>query len=152
MKKKRVLFLCTHHAARSHMAEGYLRAMSGDRFEVISAGVEPAQLHPLAITVMAEIGIDISGQTSKQVKPYISQPWSYVITVCDSAHERCPIFPFVTKYRRWECPDPSQATGTTEDRLRVFRRVRDEISARIRTWLAEEAPESLSSLPATLLH
>ena len=141
MKKKRVLFLCTHNAARSHMAEGWLRVMSGDRFEATSAGVEATQVHLLAITVMAEIGIDISGQTSKQVKPYIGQPWSYVITVCDSAHERCPLFPFVTNYRRWECPDRSQATGTAEERLRVFRRVRDEITARMRTWLAEEAPD-----------
>jgi arsenate reductase len=133
-----VLFLCTHNSARSQMAEGYLRSIAGDQYEVASAGTEPARVHPLAIRAMQEVGIDISGHTAKPVKPFLGDVWHYVITVCDHANEYCPIVPFPSQRLHWGFPDPSQATGTEEDRLQVFRRVRGEIFLKIRTWLAEQ--------------
>jgi arsenate reductase len=130
-----VLFLCTHNSARSQMAEGWLRAMAGDRFESASAGTEATRVHPLAIRVMAEVGIDIGGHTSKTVETLLDRPWDVVITVCDSARERCPLFPGRTARLHWSFEDPSQAGGCDEERLAVFRRVRDEIGARLRGWL-----------------
>ena len=137
MTRPRVLFLCTHNSARSQIAEGLLRALAGSRFEVASAGTEATRVHPLAIRAMNEIEIDLSGHTSKTFDAFPGQPWDYVITVCDSANERCPVFPGPTKRFHWSLPDPSQATGADQDRLQVFRRVRDEILARIREWLAD---------------
>ena len=137
MTKLRVLFLCTHNSARSQMAEGFLRAIAGDRFEVASAGTEATRVHPLAIRAMGEMGIDVSGHTSKTIDAFLGQPWDYVITVCDSANQRCPIFPALTTRLHWSFDDPSQAAGTGEERLDTFRRVRNEISARIRQWLAD---------------
>jgi arsenate reductase len=132
---ERVLFLCTHNSARSQMAEGLLRAWAGDRFEALSAGVEATEVRPLAIRAMAELGIDISGQTSKRLDVYAGQPIDYAITVCDEAREACPYFPGSKATLHWSFDDPSAATGTDEERLAVFRRVRDEIGARIRTEL-----------------
>jgi arsenate reductase len=137
MTKARVLFLCTHNSARSQMAEGFLRAMAGDRFEIASAGTEATRVHPLTIRAMDEIGIDLSGHTSKTLDQFLGQPWDYVITVCDSANERCPAFPARTTRIHWSFADPSQAAGTEEERLGIFRRVRDEILARLRAWLAD---------------
>lgn len=134
----RVLFLCTHNSARSQMAEGFLRALAGDRFEAASAGTEATRVHPLAIRVMDEVGIDLTGHTSQIIDAFLGQRWDYVITVCDNAHERCPVFPGQTIRLHWSFDDPSQATGTDEDRLAAFRRVRDEIVARIREWLADQ--------------
>ncbi len=136
MTKTRVLFLCTHNSARSQMAEGFLRAIAGDRFEAASAGTEATRVHPLAIQAMGEVGIDVSGHTSKTIDVFLGRPWDYVITVCDSASERCPVFPGRTTRIHWSLDDPSQAAGTEEERLNTFRRVRDEISARLREWLA----------------
>ena len=119
------------------MAEGFMRAMAGDRFEVASAGTEATRVHPLAIRAMGEVGIDLSGHTSKTIDAFLGQPWDYVITVCDSANQRCPIFPALTTRLHWSFDDPSQAAGTGEERLDTFRRVRNEISARIRQWLAD---------------
>jgi arsenate reductase len=110
--KTRVLFLCTHNSVRSQMAEAYLRSIAGHTYEVASAGTEPSRVHPLAIRAMQEIGIDISHQTSKPVKPFLGDVWHYVITVCDHANEYCPIFPFPSQRLHWGFPDPSQATGT----------------------------------------
>ena len=135
-EKTRVLFLCTHNSARSQIAEGYLNSIAGDRFEVASAGTEPALVHPLAIRVMREIGIDISGHTAKPVKPFLGDRWHYVITVCDHANEYCPIFPGPSTRLHWSFPDPSQAAGTEEERMLVFHRVRDAIFTRIREWLS----------------
>jgi arsenate reductase len=135
MRKTRVLFLCTHNSARSQMAEGFLRAMAGDQFEVASAGTEATRVHPLAITAMAEIGIDLSGHTSKTLDAFLALPWDYVITVCDAANERCPLFPGAGSRIHWSFDDPSQATGSDAQRLEVFRRVRDDIHARLREWL-----------------
>jgi arsenate reductase len=123
------------------MAEGLLRALVGDRCEVASAGTEATRVHPLAIRAMAEIGIDVSAHTSKTLDRFVSQPWDYVITVCDSATERCPVFPARTTRIHWSVEDPSQATGTEEERLAVFRRVRDEIAGRLRVWLEEQGKQ-----------
>ncbi len=135
MNKQRVLFLCTHNSARSQMAEGFLRSMARDRFEVASAGTEATRVHPLAKKAMGEVGIDLSGHTSKTVDLLLDQPWDYVITVCDNANEKCPIFPKKTSRLHWSFPDPSRATGTEEERLEVFRQVRDQIEARLVEWI-----------------
>ncbi|MDE2058292.1 MAG: arsenate reductase ArsC [candidate division NC10 bacterium] len=133
----RVLFVCTHNSARSQMAEGLLRALAGDRFDVASAGTEATRVHPLAIRVMDEVGIDLRGHTSKTIDAFLGERWDYVITVCDSANERCPMFPGRTTRIHWSFDDPSQATGTDEDRLKSFRRVRDAILTRLRQWLTD---------------
>jgi arsenate reductase (thioredoxin) len=135
VNKQRVLFLCTHNSARSQIAEGFLRALAAERFEIASAGTEATHVHPLAVKAMAEVGVDLSGHTSKTLDRLLDQPWDYVITVCDSANEKCPIFPKRTNRLHWSFQDPSQATGTEEDRLGVFRRVRDQIKGRLTDWL-----------------
>jgi arsenate reductase len=127
----KVLFLCTGNSARSQMAEGYLRHAAGDRFEAMSAGVEPKALNPLAVAAMDEIGIDISRQRSKDVTSLLGQAIPYVITVCDNARERCPIFPRTYKFLHWSFDDPAAAVGSHETKMAVFRRVRDEIITRI---------------------
>jgi arsenate reductase len=137
MTRRRVLFLCTHNSARSQMAEGFLRAWAGDRFEVASAGTEATRVHPLAIRAMDEVGIDLRPHTSKTLDALVPQPWDSVITVCDSANERCPVFPARTTRLHWSFEDPSRAEGSEPERLAVFRRVRDEIAGRLRAWLAE---------------
>lgn len=131
----RVLFLCTHNSARSQMAEGFLRAMAGDRFGAGSAGTEKTSVNPLAIRAMAELGIDLGGHTSKLYADVASGPWDYLITVCDDANERCPWVPGSVKRLQWSFPDPSRATGSEEERLAVFRRVRDQIQERLTDWL-----------------
>lgn len=133
MNKKRVLILCTGNSARSQMAEGLLRADAGDRFEVASAGVNPSQVRPEAIEAMREVGIDISGQRSKSVDEFVGQAFDYVITVCDNANEQCPIFPAQTERIHWSFEDPAAVQDDAEARLAVFRRVRDEIRARLKT-------------------
>jgi arsenate reductase len=134
--KPRVLFLCTHNSARSQMAEGLLRALGGDRFEVASAGTEARGVNPLAVRVMAESGVDIGGHTSKTLDRFLGEPWDDVITVCDGANEACPVFPGARTRLHWSFEDPSAAGGTEAERLAVFRRVRDEIRARLESWLA----------------
>lgn len=143
MSRTRVLFLCTHNSARSQMAEGFLRAMAGDRFEAQSAGTEQTSVNPLAIRVMAERAIDISGHTSKVYDGLIGERWDYLITVCDDANERCPIVPGVAKRLHWSFDDPSRAPGPEAERLVVFRRVRDEIEARLAEWLREDLRSEL---------
>ena len=124
----KVLFLCTRNSARSQMAEGYLRHVAGDRFEAMSAGIEPKGLNPLAVEAMKEIGIDISGQTSKDVVKLLGQHIPYVITVCDNARERCLIFPRTYKFLHWSFDDPAVAADNHDEQLAVFRRVRDELA------------------------
>ena len=119
------------------MAEGLLRRLAPERFEVESAGTEATRVHPLAIEVMREIGIDISGHRSKSLDRFVAEPWDYVITVCDQANERCPLFPGRTQRVHWSFEDPSAAPGSEAERLAVFRRVRDAIDAQLRRWLAE---------------
>ena len=138
MSVARVLFLCTHNSARSQMAEGLLRRLAGDRFEVASAGTEARGVNPLAARAMAEIGVDLRGHTSKTLDRFLGERWDYVITVCDDASESCPGFPGPVTRVHWSFDDPS-AAGGDEQRLAVFRRVRDEIRARIETWLAQQA-------------
>jgi arsenate reductase (thioredoxin) len=135
--KGSVLFICTHNSARSQMAEGLLRHIAGERFEVESAGTEQTHVRPLAIEAMKELGIDISVQTSKTISSLGERKFDYAITVCDSANEACPIFPGGTRRLHWSFDDPSAATGSDEDRLAVFRRVRDEIRGQIEKFLAE---------------
>lgn len=118
------------------MAEGFLRALGGDRFEAASAGTEATRVHPLAIDVMREVGIDLGGHSSKTFDQFLAQPWDYVITVCDSANERCPVFPARTMRLHWSFEDPSAAIGSEDRRIEVFRHIRDEISAQIRSWIA----------------
>jgi arsenate reductase (thioredoxin) len=136
MTRSRVLFLCTHNSARSQMAEGFLRHLAGERFEAASAGTEATRVHPLAVRAMGEVGVDLSLHTSKTLDGLVDRPWDYVITVCDSANERCPLFPGRTTRLHWSFDDPSRATGTEDERLDTFRRVRDEIETRLRAWLA----------------
>ncbi len=126
MPKPRVLFLCTGNSARSQMAEGWLRALAGDRFEVYSAGTHPSSVNPLAIIAMREVGIDISQQHSKSVGDFLGTTMQYVVTVCDRAKESCPIFPFTFQVFNWSFDDPAEASGTEDERLAIFRRVRDE--------------------------
>ena len=129
--KKRVLFLCTHNSARSQMAEGLLRALGGQQFEAFSAGTEATHVRPLAIRAMQELGIDISGQASKTLERYLDQPFDKVITVCDQANEACPVFFGARERLHWSFPDPSTAEGSEEERLAVYREVRDAIRDRI---------------------
>ena len=128
MEKPLVLILCTGNSCRSHLAEGILRATAGDLVEVASAGSKPAgYVHPKAIAVMQEIGIDISSHTSKHMNEFLSRRVTTVITVCGNADQACPMFPGQVNRHRWGFDDPAHATGTEEEILAVFRRVRDEI-------------------------
>jgi arsenate reductase len=125
--KKQVLFICTHNAARSQMAEGLLRSLAGDRYEVFSAGTEPSTVHPYAVRVMAEIGMDISLHRSKNVDEFASHPIDMVITVCDHAKETCPVFSGGVQKIHQSFEDPSKLNGSEEEILAGFRRIRDEI-------------------------
>ena len=136
-KRERVLFLCVHNSARSQMAEGLLRAWGGDRFEAFSAGSVATEVRPLAVRAMSELGIDIGGQHSKTTAAFGGEAFDDVVTVCDDAKEACPYFPG-GRQLHWSFDDPAAATGSEEARLAVFRRVRDEIGARIRTELLQE--------------
>jgi arsenate reductase len=129
--KERVLFLCTHNSARSQMGEGLLRQFGSDRFDAFSAGTEATQVRPLAIKAMLELGVDISGQESKTLERYLNEPFDKVITVCDQANEACPVFFGARERLHWSFPDPSQATGSEDEQLAVYRPVRDAIRARI---------------------
>ncbi|MCF7764500.1 MAG: arsenate reductase ArsC [Verrucomicrobia bacterium] len=123
-----VLILCTGNSCRSHLAEGILRAAAGDLLEVQSAGSKPTgQVHPLAIQVMNEIGIPISDHRSKHLDEFLSRPIETVITVCGNADQACPVFPNQSNRHHWGFDDPAHATGTEQEKLAVFRRVRDEI-------------------------
>jgi arsenate reductase (thioredoxin) len=131
----RVLFLCVHNSARSQMAEGMLRAWGGDRYEAHSAGNEATEVRPLAARAMDELGVDISHQRSKSVSEYAGQSFDYAITVCDDATEACPYFPGAKSQVHWRFDDPAAAQGTEEERLAVFRRVRDEIAEQVRQFV-----------------
>lgn len=144
----RVLFLCTGNSARSQMAEGLLRHLGGPGFDVVSAGTHPAGLNPLSVEAMAEVGIDISHHRSKLVDEFLDQRFDYVITVCDRANEECPIFPGDVERIHWGFDDPAAVAGTHDDRIKSFRRVRDEITMRLRTWLELKKVHHLASTPA----
>ena len=140
-ERSRVLFLCTHNSARSQMAEGLLRSIAGDRFEAHSAGTEATHVRPLAIEAMEEVGIDISRQESETLDRYLDEPFEYVVTVCDDANEACPIFPGAAHRLHWSFEDPSAARGSEDERLEVFRRVRDQIQDHIERELVTGATE-----------
>jgi arsenate reductase (thioredoxin) len=137
--RRRVLFLCTHNSARSQMAEGLLRDIAGDRFEVFSAGTEATRVRPEAISVMAEMGVDISAQKSETLDRYLGESLDLVVTVCDDANESCPVFPGARERLHWSFPDPSKAAGGYDERLLAFRNVRDRIRARIEGELARHS-------------
>ncbi len=142
-----VLILCTGNSCRSHLAEGILRAAAGELLSVASAGSKPAgYVHPLAIQVMKEIGIDISSHHSKHMNDFLSQPVETVITVCGNADQACPLYPGQLNRHHWGFDDPAHAVGTEEEKLVVFRRVRDEIS-RVFTAYAEGRRDQLKSRP-----
>lgn len=127
-EKPTILILCTGNSCRSHLAEGLLRATAGDLFNIVSAGSKPAgYVHPLAIAALKEIGIDISGHHSKHMKEFMDQPIETVITVCGNADQACPIFPGQVNRHHWPFEDPAHATGTDEELMVIFRRVRNEI-------------------------
>lgn len=128
---QRVLILCTGNSARSQMAEGWLRHLAGDRFEVYSAGTHPSSVNPLAIEAMRERGIDMSAHRSKSVSEFLNQPFDYVITVCDDAAEACPIFPGPAQRIHWSFADPAAVQGSHDERLAAFRDVRDSLEARL---------------------
>ena len=142
--KERVLFLCTHNSARSQMAEAWLQALDGGRYEAASAGTEATRVHSLAVRAMAEVGVDLGGHASKTLDRFVGERWDWVITVCDAANEACPVFPGAAHRLHWSFEDPSRATGADEARLAVFRRVRDEIRATLAAWLA--APHSTDTI------
>jgi arsenate reductase len=130
-----VLILCTGNSCRSHLAEGFLQRAAGDILDVQSAGSKPAgYVHPLAIKVMAEIGVDISAHRSKSWNEFMQAPVETVITVCGHADQACPIFPGQVNRHHWPIDDPAHATGTEEEKLEVFRRVRDEIRRRFEAY------------------
>ena len=141
MHRHNILVLCTGNSCRSQMAEGFLRQMAGDRFDVFSAGTRPAErVHPLAVKVMGEAGIDISAQHPKSVKEFMGRlPVRHLIIVCDGANEECPrIFPGVLHRHFWPFDDPAQIAGTGEEVLAGFRRIRDGIRDKIASWLASD--------------
>lgn len=140
-KKPKVLFLSRGNATRSQMAEGFLRGIGGERFEAVSAGIEPGVLNPLAVEVMNEAGIDISHQNPKNAKDSLKEHFGYVITVCDAAREKAPIFPFTPNLVHWSIYDPEAAPQDTEERRNIFRRVRDEIRAKVESFLSETTKE-----------
>jgi arsenate reductase len=133
-----VLFLCTHNSARSQMAEGLLRHLAGDRVDAHSAGTERTEVRPEAVAAMAEIGIDISGQSSKTLHRYLDGRIDWLVTVCDQAREACPVIPGVRAQRHWSIPDPAAVNGTA--RMEAFRAARDELRRRIDAFVDEALP------------
>lgn len=144
-KMTRVLILCTGNSARSQMAEGLLRHLAKETIEVYSAGTHPSTVNPLAIKVMAEIGIDISHHRSKSVTGFVGQPFDYVITVCDSAKESCPVFPGELARIHWSFPDPAAVQGSEDERLQAFRTVRIGLINRLRLFVEAQRSRSTRS-------
>jgi len=132
---KKILFLCTGNSCRSQMAEGLMWHMAGDKFEVYSAGVEPTQVNPYAIKVMAETGINISSHRSKSVNEFLKQEFDYVITVCNHAKQVCPIFPGEHRNIHWDIEDPAGIKGTEQEKMDFFRKIRDEIKEKCLIFL-----------------
>ncbi|HLO00376.1 MAG TPA: arsenate reductase ArsC [Pyrinomonadaceae bacterium] len=135
MNPIRVLILCTGNSARSQMAEGLLRHDGGEGFEVASAGLEPNVVRPDAIEVMREIGVDISRHRSKSVDEFATQPFDYVITVCDNAKQNCPVFALASKRIHWSIEDPAAVVGSEESRLAAFRSARDDLRKRLHKFI-----------------
>ena len=138
---KKVLFICTGNSARSQMAEGLLKVLGSGRWVVRSGGIFQSYVHPLAIRAMEEIGIDISKQTSKSIDRFVKKKFDYIITLCDDAAKSCPHFPGVGKCYHWPFEDPAAAIGTVEERLAVFRKIRNKLKIKIEEFLKSEPPE-----------
>ncbi len=136
----RVLVVCTGNRARSQMAQGWLRLLGGSRVQVESAGTDPKGVHPLAVRVMAEVGVDLSGHTSDHVGRYAGEEFDVVLTVCDAAREACPVFPSARRLLHRSFPDPDRPDTGEADLIGAFRRVRDEIGEYARRLLAAELP------------
>jgi arsenate reductase len=139
MQKTRILVLCTGNSARSQMGEGLFRDEGGGGYEVSSAGTKPSQVRPEAIAVMREIGIDISGNRSKSVDEFAGQAFDFVVTVCDSARDNCPVLPGATKRIHWSLEDPAAVEGPEDERLAAFRRIRDQLRERVKAFVYEWA-------------
>ncbi len=140
LDKTRIIFLCTGNSARSQMAEAFVKKYAGEHFEVYSAGFDPKPIHPYTIQVMKEIGFDLNGQYSKDLKQYLGQKhFGIVITVCVNAEEKCPTMPgFVTRLY-WSFEDPTAFQGSEEEKLAKFREVRDKIDTKVKEWLKERS-------------
>ncbi len=152
MEKPLILILCTGNSCRSHLAEGILRAAGGDALRVASAGSKPAgYVHPLAIEVMTEIGIDISGHRSKHLDEFLAEKVETVITVCGNADAACPMFPGQVNRHHWGFDDPAHAEGTDEEKRAVFRRVRDEIKRTFEAYAAGLADAATTGSPSRSL-
>ena len=137
MHRKRILVLCTGNSARSQMGEGLFRHEGGAEYEVFSAGTHPTPVRPEAVAAMQEIGIDISGHRSKSVDEFAGRQLDYVITVCDNARESCPVFPGAAARIHWSFEDPAAVQGSDSERMAAFRRVRDQIHERVKTFFRE---------------
>lgn len=149
-EKPTILILCTGNSCRSHLGEGLLRAAAGDLFNVVSAGSKPAgYVHPMAIAAMNEIGIDISAHTSKHMNEFLNQKVETVITVCGNADQACPIFPGQVNRHHWPFEDPAHATGTDEEKMAMFRRVRNEIRRTFTAYADGRRDERKSALKRT---
>ena len=135
MQAKKILFLCTENSARSQMAEGIARHLGKGRIEAHSAGLHPKAIHPLAISVMDEMGIDIHPQSSKEMNPSLINPMDIIITVCTHAETQCPVTPPHIKREHWPIKDPAAVSGTQQERLEIFRKARDEIKDKIQQFL-----------------
>ncbi|MDP9468380.1 MAG: arsenate reductase ArsC [Chloroflexota bacterium] len=147
MEKQRVLFVCTHNSARSHMAEAMLREWGGDTFEAFSAGTEATGIRPETIQVMEEIGMSLDGHRSKTIDEFHGQAFEWFITVCDEAQKNCPVLPGAERVGHWSVEDPSLAEGTPEERLAVFRQVRDRIRNRLRLFILAAGRDDLPAPP-----
>jgi arsenate reductase len=137
--KKKVLFLCTGNSARSQIAEGLMKLMGGEQWEVRSAGILPSYVHPLAVRVMEEVGIDISKQSSKSQDLFLKEEFDYIITLCDHAAKACPNFPGQGNRLHWSIEDPAMSIGTMDERVALFRKARDEIKTRIERFLESKS-------------
>ncbi len=146
-KIPKVLFLSRGTCTRSQMAEGFLRALAGSQFQVSSAGIDAGELHPMAIEVMYEAGVDISGQKPKTVAESLREQFRYVIIVYDSAKERSPIFPFTPHLLRWTVADPTAAEGSPAEQKEIFRRVRDDLRKKVETFFSEMSPKPKEEVP-----
>jgi len=143
MKKPRVLFLCTGNSARSQISEALLRKYAGDQFEVHSAGLEPTVINPYTVKVLEEIGLDTISLYAKSLEEYLGKThFSYLITVCSNAEERCPMFPGMGTRIHWPFEDPAAFEGNDEEKTQKFREIRDQIEAKIKSWIAELAENS----------
>ena len=136
---RRILVLCTGNSARSQMGEGLFRHEGGGAYEVASAGTNPSQVRSEAVAVMKELGIDISGQRSKSLGEFDGQSFDYVVTVCDNARDTCPVFPAGTERIHWSLEDPAAVQGSEQERLAAFRRIRERLHERVKTFLREQA-------------